>query len=124
MNIVGSLKYLHKITRNNLVILLAIFEDFRVPIYRLLFNSGIHWMFLLDFAIPQQIAKILKMICLFKGTSNPEFLLVLFGLVAIVVPDRYVFPSVIQLSCIYCQLVSNRLIWNLLKGRLPDLILN
>ena len=75
---------------------------------------------LLHFAIPQQLAKILNILCLFKGTSNREFLLFLFGLVASVVPDRYVFPTVLQLSGIDSQLVSNRLFWNELKSGLPD----
>ena len=48
LHVVGSLVHLLKVTRNDLLDLLAIFEDFRVPIFRLPFDSSHHWMVSLD----------------------------------------------------------------------------
>ena len=48
LHVVGSLVHLLKVTRNDLLDLLAIFEDFRVPIFRLPFDSSHHWMVPLD----------------------------------------------------------------------------
>ena len=51
---VGSLVDLFKVTRNHLLDLLAVFEDFRFPIFRLPFDSSHHWMVPLD---PQDLVR-------------------------------------------------------------------
>ena len=51
---VGSLVHLLKVTRNDLLDLLAVFEYFRVPIIGLPFDSGDHWMVPLD---PQDLVR-------------------------------------------------------------------
>ncbi len=48
LHVVGSLVNLLKVTRNDLLDLLAIFKNFRVPVFRLPFDSSHHWMVPLD----------------------------------------------------------------------------
>jgi len=83
-----------------------------------------HLVELLHLAFSQQLAEVLDIFRLLKGTGNREFLLLLFGLVAIVVPDGYVPPTALQLSGVDSQLVSDRLFWYVLIGRLSDRVLH
>jgi hypothetical protein len=132
-HVVGSLVHLFKVTRNHLLDLLAVFEDFRFPTIRLPFDSSHHRMVplnsqdlvyhlveLLHLAVTQQLAKVLDIFSFLERTSNREFLLFLFCVVAIVVPNRYVSPTLLQFLCLDSELISYCLFRDIFISRLSD----
>ena len=52
---------------------------------------------LFHFSISQQLAEVLQVLCILKGTGNRQFLLLFFDLVAIVVPNGDMSPTFLLL---------------------------
>jgi hypothetical protein len=79
-----------------------------------------HLVELLHLAVPQQPAKVLDILSFLERTSNRELLLLFFCVVAIVVPDRYVSPTLLQFPCLDSELISYCLFRDVFIGRLSD----
>jgi hypothetical protein len=58
---------------------------------------------LFHFSLPQQLAEILEVLCLLKGTGNGKFLLLFFDLVAVVVPNGDMSPIFLLLLGLECK---------------------
>ncbi len=82
-----------------------------------------HMVELLHLAFTQQLAKFLNIFSLLERTSNREFLLFFFCVVAIVVSDRYVSPTLLQFLCLNCELIGYCLFRDVLVRRLSDRVL-
>ena len=83
LHVIWSLVNLLEIAGDNLVNLHAVFKDFRLPIVIISFDFRDNWVVPLNsedlvgdlvelfrFSIPQQLAEVLQVLCLLKGTSN------------------------------------------------------
>jgi hypothetical protein len=75
---------------------------------------------LFHFSISQQLAEVLQVLCLLKGTSNCKFLLLLLNLVAIIVPNGDMSPTVLLLLGLKCKGFSDLLLWDIFISRLFD----
>jgi hypothetical protein len=64
---------------------------------------------LFQLSITQKQAQVLDIFCFFKLAGDRQFLLFLFNLIPIVVPDRYVSSLLLHLPGIDCHLVDDRL---------------
>ena len=74
----------------------------------------------LHLSISQQLTEIFQVLSLLKSTSNRKFLLLFFNLVAIVVSDWDMFPTIFLLFCLSCEHLLNWLLRYVLIGRLLD----
>jgi hypothetical protein len=105
LHVIWSLVNPFEIACDDLVNLHAVFKDFRLPIVIFPFDFRDNWVVplnsedlvgdlveLFHFSLPQQLAEILEVLCLLKGTGNRKFLLLFFDLVAIVVPNGDMSP--------------------------------
>ena len=111
--------------------LLTLFEYFRLAVFVQPLHLRDDWVVpfdpqdlvgdlveLLHPPIPQQTAKFLEVLRLFKLTSNRKLLLLLLSLVTIVVPHRFVFVrlQVRQLPSLVFKGLNNRLFRDVLIG--------
>ena len=62
---------------------------------------------LLHLAFSQQCAEFFYILCLIKGTCNSQLFLLLLCLVPIMVPDGYVFPTVLLLLLLESECFFN-----------------
>jgi hypothetical protein len=82
-----------------------------------------HLVELLHLAVTQQLAKVLDIFSFLERTSNREFLLFLFCVVAIVVPNRYVSPTLLQFLCLDSELISYCLFRDVFISRVSDRVI-
>ena len=105
-----SLVYLLEIAGDDLVNLHAVFKDFRLPVVIFSLDFRDNWVVplnyedlvcnlveLFHFSVSQQLAEVLQVLCLLKGTCNCKLLLLFLNLVAVVVPNGDVFPTLFLL---------------------------
>jgi hypothetical protein len=74
----------------------------------------------LHLSISQQLTEIFQVLSLLKGTSNRKFLLLFFNLVAIVISDWDMFPTIFLLLGLKCKGFSDLLLWDIFISRLFD----
>ena len=72
----------------------------------------------LHLSISQQLTEIFQVLSLLKSTSNRKFLLLFFNLVAIVVSDWDMFPTIFLLLGLICKGFSDLLLWDIFICRL------
>ena len=110
LHVIWSLVNSFEIACDDLVNLHAILKYFWLPILILSFDFRNDWVVPLDseyfvgnlveflhLSISQQLTEIFQVLSLLKSTSNRKFLLLFFNLVAIVVSDWDMFPTIFLL---------------------------
>ena len=116
LHVIWSLVNPFEIACDDLVNLHAVFKDFRLPIVIFSFDFRDNWVVplnsedlvgdlveLFHFTISQQLAEVLQVLCLLKGTGNCKLLLLFFNLVSVVVPNGDVFPTIFLLLSLECK---------------------
>ena len=128
---IWSLVYPFEIACDDLVNLHAVLKYFWLPILIFSFDFRNDWVVPLDsedfvgnlvkflhLSISQQLTEIFQVLSLLKGTSNRKFLLLFFKLVAIVISDWDIFPTIFLLLGLRCNGYSDLLLWDVFICRL------